>query len=37
VIYIYVTKFDLGEKEQETFRQSFSREERETADKEKNA
>jgi hypothetical protein len=31
------TKFDLGEEEQETFRQSFSREERETADEEKDA
>lgn len=35
VMYMCATKFDLGEEELETFRQSFSREERETADEEK--
>ncbi|KAJ6125925.1 hypothetical protein N7471_010418 [Penicillium samsonianum] len=37
VMYMCATKFDLGEEELETFRQSFSREERETADEEKDA
>ncbi|KAI1829204.1 hypothetical protein DTO027I6_9899 [Penicillium roqueforti] len=35
VMYMCATKFDLGEEGLETFRQSFSREERETAEEEK--
>jgi hypothetical protein len=37
VMYMCATKFDLGEEEHETFRQFFSREERETANEEKDA